>query len=237
MSLNTAHIKDIHGFVFDLDGTLIDTTPLVIKYWQRFAAEHGLDPEKILATSHGRRTIETVAEWVPEKATQENVDRMERLLADEDEGVTGKTGRQHGKKQVLPGVKRLLETIPAHRWGICTAGTTYMATARMAQCGLTLPDSLATGDTVKNGKPDPEGYLMVAAGLHVPAEKCVVFEDAPAGVCAGKAAGMTVIACTTTHTADQLKKAGADFIVPFLSEVQVNLTGDGNFEVDVRQLL
>ncbi|KAI8089366.1 HAD-like domain-containing protein [Halteromyces radiatus] len=224
-STTKKYIAGIKGFVFDLDGTMIDTTPLVIKHWYQFAEEHGLDPVKILATSHGRRSIETIAEWVPSKATQEHVDYYERRLADETDGV-----------KVLPGVKALLDTIPFGKWGVCTAGTSYMAVNRFKQCGIQIPVSLSTGDKVTHGKPHPEGYLKAAELLNLPPTDCVVFEDAPAGVKAGKAAGMTVIACTTTHTAEQLKQAGADHIVSYLTDVTISVLGDGTFGVQIDQL-
>ncbi|KAI8075157.1 HAD-like domain-containing protein [Gongronella butleri] len=225
MSFKTSHIKDIQGFVFDLDGTLMDTTPLIIKHWHAFALEHGLDAEKILASSHGQRTIDTIAKWVPEKATQEHVDYYERKLAMEPEGVT-----------VLPGVARLLESIPLGKWSIYTAGTKFMAESRLKQCNIPIPAGLVTADKVTNGKPHPEGYLKGAELINAPANKCIVFEDAPHGIKSGKAAGMTVIACTTTHSAEQLRAAGADYVVDYLSEVEVHITGDGHFEVEVREL-
>ncbi|SAL95790.1 hypothetical protein [Absidia glauca] len=217
-------INGIKGIVFDLDGTMIDTTPLVIKHWYAFAEEHGLDPVKILATSHGRRTIETLGEWVPEKATPEIVDFYEQRLADETDGLT-----------VLPGVMALLDSIPLGKWGVCTAGTSYMAVKRLKQCHIPVPESLSTGDKVERGKPDPEGYLKATEILGVSPSDCLVFEDAPAGVRAGKAGGMKVIACTTTHTADQLKEAGADHVVSFLTDVSVSNLGDGTMAVKIEQ--
>ncbi|KAI8344254.1 HAD-like domain-containing protein [Chlamydoabsidia padenii] len=219
-------LNGIEGIIFDLDGTMIDTTPLVIKHWYSFAEEHGLDPVKILETSHGRRTIETIGEWVPEKATPETVDYYERKLAQETEGLT-----------VLPGVMALLDSIPLGKWGVCTAGTSYMAVNRLKQCDIPVPTSLSTGDKVERGKPDPEGYIKAAELLGIAPSNCLVFEDAPAGVRAGKSGGMKVIACTTTHTADQLKQAGADYVVSFLTDVSISVLGDGNMAVNIEQVV
>ncbi|KAI8388035.1 2-deoxyglucose-6-phosphate phosphatase [Radiomyces spectabilis] len=214
------------AFVFDLDGTLIDTTPLVIKHWRDFANEHDLDPEKILESSHGRRTIETIARWVPELATPEVVAEMERKVADQTEGVS-----------ILPGVRNLLDKIPQNRIAVCTAGTEYMATTRLKQCEITLPKVMATGDRVTHGKPHPESYLLAAHELGYAPEDCLVFEDAPAGVKSGRAAGMQVIACTTTHSAEELRESGATKIVQFLSDVEIVPLPDGNFEVLVSNAL
>ncbi|KAL1930310.1 hypothetical protein VTP01DRAFT_10472 [Rhizomucor pusillus] len=220
------HVLRAKAFVFDLDGTLIDTTPLVERHWREFALEHDLDPEKILTTSHGRRTIETIAEWVPHKATIEYVDQLERRLAEKTEGVS-----------VLPGVTNLLEKIPLGRMAICTAGNRFMAETRLNQCSIAVPTVMATGDVVTAGKPEPEGYLLTAKGLKEDPKDCIVFEDAPAGVRAARAAGMQCIACTTTHTKEQLKEAGATYVVSFLTDVDITSLPDGSFEVIVTNTL
>ncbi|ORZ18490.1 phosphatase YfbT [Absidia repens] len=216
------NISGLKGFIFDLDGTVVDTTPLIISHWLAFGEEHNLDGHKILATSHGRRSIETIAEWVPEKATKEYVDYYEKRLTDQTDGLT-----------VLPGVVDLLKSIPFGKWGVYTGGSTYMAENRLKQCGFPIPDSLFTADMVDRGKPHPEGYLKAAERLGISPSDCVVFEDAPAGVRAGKSAGMIVIACTTTHTIEQLQEAGADHIVSFLNEVSVTEQEDGSFNVEI----
>lgn len=146
------------AFIFDLDGTLIDTTPLVVKYWTEFAKQHNLDADQvqfqcelkldfffftvlsflqILATSHGRRTIETLERWTPELATVEYVNKFEGDLAKETEGVT-----------VLPGVIDLLESIPTEDWTVNTAGTITMALSRLSQFNIHVPEEMATGDKV-----------------------------------------------------------------------------------------
>ncbi|KAI9272975.1 HAD-like domain-containing protein [Phascolomyces articulosus] len=220
MSLLSKKILRAQGFIFDLDGTLIDTTPLVEAFWRQFALENDLDAEKILSTSHGRRTIETIAEWVPHKATLEYAEEFEGKLAQNTEGLS-----------VLPGVTALLEKIPLGRMGICTSGNKKMAQTRLTQCGMPIPTVMATGDTVTTGKPDPEGYLTSARALGIDPRDCVVFEDAPAGVKAAKSAGMQCVGCLTSHTAEQLKEAGVDYIVPLLTEVDIEIMADGSFEV------
>ncbi|KAI9484811.1 HAD-superfamily hydrolase subfamily IA, variant 3 [Zychaea mexicana] len=226
MSLLPKNVLRAKAFVFDLDGTLIDTTPLVEQHWRDFALEHDLDAEKILASSHGRRTIETIAAWVPHKATLEVAEEYERKLAQKTEGLS-----------VLPGVTALLEKIPLGRMGICTAGNKFMAETRLGQCGMAVPTVMSTGDTVTRGKPDPEGYLAAAVNLGADPKDCIVFEDAPAGVRAATAAGMQSIACTTTHTAEQLKEANATYVVRYLTDVDVVTLPDGTFEVIVTEAL
>ncbi|KAK4515749.1 uncharacterized protein ATC70_010702 [Mucor velutinosus] len=214
------------AFVFDLDGTLIDTIPLVEKFWHQFAFEHGLDGNKILATSHGVRTIETMAKWTPDKATPEHAHDFERKLAEESEGVS-----------VLPGISTLLQKIPHGKWGICTGGNEYMARKRLEQCDIQAPDAIVCGDMVSQGKPHPECYTRVIQELEYQPQDVIVFEDAPAGVEAAVRAGAQVIACATTHTVDQLKEAGAHSVVQLLTDVDFTNLPDGSFEVEVKSTL
>ncbi|KAI9309476.1 HAD hydrolase, family IA, variant 3 [Cunninghamella echinulata] len=217
-------INNVKGFIFDLDGTLIDTTPLVIKHWQRFAQENGLDAEKILETSHGKRTIETIAQWKPELATLEQVNFYEQRLADETDGLT-----------ILPGVTELLKQIPNENMNIYTSGTILMAETRLKQLNMFIPKGLMTGCKVEHGKPHPEGYIRAANLLNLEPKDCIVFEDAPAGIQAGKSGGMKVIACCTTHTKEQLQETGADYIVSDLTKVNVIKLDDGTFNIEIEQ--
>ncbi|KAG0749810.1 hypothetical protein G6F57_003740 [Rhizopus arrhizus] len=214
------------AFIFDLDGTVIDTTPQVVKFWTDLAIQNNLKPEQILETSHGRRTIETLERWMPHLATIEHVIELERKLALEKEGVT-----------VLPGVLDLLESILPEDWTINTAGTNVMATARLQQFDIKIPIEMATGDKLTYGKPHPEGYLMAAKLINRDPKDCVVFEDAPAGVRAAIAAGMQCIACTTTHTVEQLKEAGATIIVDFLNNVHIEKQSNGTYLTVVNNVI
>ncbi|CEP19221.1 hypothetical protein [Parasitella parasitica] len=212
-----------NAFIFDLDGTLIDTTPQVIKFWTDIAVEHNIDPAKILETSHGRRTIETLQRWVPELATIEHVNELEGKLALEKDGVI-----------VLPGVMNLLQSVSAKDWTVNTAGTNVMATTRLLQFNIQVPAKMATGDMLTHGKPHPEGYLKAAEILDKKPSECLVFEDAPSGVQAAIAAGMQCIACTTTHTVEQLKAAGATVIVDRLNSVDIVGNEDGSYTTTIK---
>lgn len=190
------------AFLFDLDGVLIDSTPAVIRVWSGWAIARGFDPAEVVRTAHGRPSIATIREYLPhadfdvENRVVENGE-----LADLD-GVVP-----------LPGARELVNTLPADQWTIVTSCTRALATARLRAAGLPIPDRLVTCDEVKNGKPDPEPYLKGASLLGISARDCVVVEDAPAGIRAGKAAGARVIACRTTASELELKTAGADWIV------------------------
>jgi sugar-phosphatase len=107
----------------------------------------------------------------------------------------------------------LLQALPLERWAIVTSCTRDLAHVRIAAAGLPKPKHLVTSTDVKNGKPDPEPYMKGAQFLGVPASHCVVFEDAPAGIRAGKAAAARVLALRTTAPDDELQEAGADWIL------------------------
>src|SRR5207244_3425106 len=101
----------------------------------------------------------------------------------------------------LPGARDLLAALPAGRWAAVTSGGRDLMSARLRAAGLPEPDVLVAAEDVRDGKPDPGGYLLAARRLGVRADGCVVVEDSPAGVAAGRAAGARVVAVTTTHAA------------------------------------
>ncbi len=119
----------------------------------------------------------------------------------------------------LPGAAPLLEALPPGSWGVVTSGTRALATGRLAHGGLPIPERLITADDVERGKPDPQPYLAGAAALGVDPAQCLVVEDAPAGIEAGKAAGMTVLALATTFEVRAL--AAADYVVGSLADVEL----------------
>jgi mannitol-1-/sugar-/sorbitol-6-phosphatase len=190
------------GVLFDLDGVLVDSTPAVERVWAGWAHEHGFDADEVVKKAHGRPSITTIRELLPNADhAAENREVERREIADTD-GVVP-----------LPGAMELLKALPLERWAIVTSCTRALAHVRIAAAGLPRPKHLVTATDVKNGKPDPEPYLKGAEFLGVPASECIVFEDAPAGIRAGKAAAARVLALRTTAPDDELQQAGADWIV------------------------
>lgn len=131
--------------------------------------------------------------------------------------------------ELLPGTRDLLDALPADRWAVVTSATHRLAAARLDAVGIR-PKTLVTADEVTHGKPHPEPYLLAARQLGVDPARCVVFEDAPAGLAAGRAAGMTTVALATTHRAEELD---ADLVVSDLSALSVQVTAAG-IEISVR---
>jgi mannitol-1-/sugar-/sorbitol-6-phosphatase len=202
------------AILFDIDGTLVDSTPVVERSWRTWAQEYDIDADDVLRVCHGRRTEDTVADFVTAQQRPAAVARLQALeLADLD-GVTA-----------LPGARQLLDGLPRRGWAAVTSGERALMTARLTAAQLPIPDTMVCAEDVAVGKPSPEGYLKAAAALGFDAARCVVIEDAPAGIAAGLAAGAQVLAVTTTHDARQV--SGASVVVPDLSSVRVTFTEDG----------
>ena len=190
------------GVLFDLDGVLVDSTPAVARVWAGWARAHGFNPDEVVKKAHGRPSITTIRELLPDADHAAEDREVERREIADIEGVIP-----------LPGAMELLQALPPERWAIVTSCTRPLAGVRIATAGLPKPRYLVTSTDVKHGKPDPEPYLKGAQLLGVPASECIVIEDAPAGIRAGKAAGARVVALRTTASDAELEQAGADWIV------------------------
>lgn len=190
------------GVLFDLDGVLVDSTPAVARVWAGWAHEHGFDPDEVVKKAHGRPSITTIRELLPHANHAAEDREVERREIADVEGVIP-----------LPGAMELLRALPLERWAIVTSCTRALAQVRIAAARLPRPQYLVTSSDVKHGKPDPEPYLKGAQLLGAPASECVVIEDAPAGIRAGKAAGARVLALRTTASDAELHEACADWIV------------------------
>ena len=208
---------EIHGqaLLFDLDGVLINSTPAVARVWHRWAVEHGFDPKEVVARAHGRPSLTTVKEYLPHADHEAENREVERREIEDLEGV-----------DPLPGALELLSGLPRDRWIIVTSCTRPLAEVRIKTAGLPLPSKLITSNDIRYGKPNPEPFLKGASMLGFPAADCIVFEDVPAGVKAGKAAGSRVIAFTTTVNEDTLRQAGADWVVGSCADIRVNANGN-----------
>ncbi|MFE5405062.1 HAD family hydrolase [Streptomyces sp. NPDC056580] len=209
------------ALLFDNDGTLVSSLESVERCWTRWAGEYGITAEEFGRVElHGRTAAEIVADLLPARLVPEAVARVELL---EVEDVP------NGGVRLLPGTRDFLDSLPADRWAVVTSATRRLAEARLDAVGI-LPKTLVAADDITRGKPDPEPYLLAARQLGVDPAHCVVFEDAPAGLQAGRAAGMTTVALATTHRAAELR---ADLVVEDLSALSA-LATDRGVEISVR---
>jgi sugar-phosphatase len=185
-----------------MDGVLIDSTPAVTRVWHRWAVEHGFNPEEVVARAHGRPSLTTVREYLPNADHEAENREVERREIEDLEGVVP-----------LPGALDLLASLPPDRWTIVTSCTRALAEVRIKAAGLPLPKKLITSNDITHGKPHPDPYLKGAAILGFAASECIVLEDVPAGIRSGKAAGSRVIAFTTTVREPVAREAGADWVL------------------------
>ena len=199
--------------VFDLDGVLVDSARVVEQQWRRWAGARGLRAEPFLRVCHGRRAVETIRLAAPHLDAEAEV----AAFAPADEA---------GSETIAPlaGAARLLGALPAEAWGVATSGPRAGAALRLERAALPVPRVLICAEDVHQGKPSPEAYLLAATRLEVAPSACLVVEDAPAGVEAARAAGMTVVGLTTTHRAGQLD---ADAIAPSLGGVYLGRVDRG----------
>ena len=214
---------DCCALLFDMDGVLIDSTPAVARVWHGWAVEHGFDPVEVVQRAHGRPSLTTVREYLPEADHElENLE-IERRERHDLQGVV-----------LLPGALDLLKSIPSDNWTIVTSSTRPLAEVRLRAVGLPIPQRIVTATDVSHGKPHPEPYLTAAKILGCAPELCLVLEDAPAGIQAGKASGARVVAFRTTAKEEDLIKAGPDWIVNNCADISA-FVSDCGLSVSLRE--
>lgn len=192
-------LSPVAAVLSDLDGVLVDSGDSIEVTWSTWARSHGIEPSEILGSIHGRPAREVIAEFAPHldiAAEDRAIERMD---------IEGPPAR------LLPGARELLmgSSVVGAAFAVVTSCPPELGRVRIETAGLPIPRVFVTADRVRAGKPDPEGYRLAARELGVEPQACVVFEDAPAGVAAGAAAGAAVVGITTTHAGDELLAAGA----------------------------
>ena len=155
--------------------------------------------------------------------------------------MEGLIPKMYGNDAVeIPGSRSLLDTIEAQNipWAVVTSGTRALLTGWLNVLKLAQPKTLVVAEDVQNGKPDPSCYLLGQEKLKLgKGAQCVVFEDAPSGIRAGKAAGFKVIGLATTHTIPQVRDAGADWIIQDLRSVTVKRFENGVVRIAIEKSL
>jgi sugar-phosphatase len=198
--------------IFDLDGTLVDSTAAVRRSWLAWAEAEGVDPAR-LSGVHGVPAAQTVAAVLPTERVASALARIDAIEVLDTDGVVA-----------LPGAVRALTWLPHARTTIATSCRRVLATARITAAGLSVPPEMVTADDVEVGKPDPAPYRLAAYRLGVDPSRCLVVEDAPAGITSAQAAGCSTLAVTTTYPAGELD---ADAVVGTLADVAWSVDSDG----------
>ena len=208
----------------------------------------GVDPNVILATSHGRRSIDVFKIYDPSKANwdcrasssrgNENINADDMPDICHEEGLIPKEFG-HDAVEIL-GARKLLDSLEDANapWAVVTSGTRPLINGWVDVMKLAHPRTLVVAEDVENGKPDPTCYLLGRKRLRLPeTAQMIVFEDAPSGVRAGKAAGFKVVGLATTHTVDQVKDAGADWVVRDLASVIFKSFQNGEVRIEISNAL
>jgi sugar-phosphatase len=185
-------VLSARALLFDMDGTLVDSTAVVEVAWRAIAERFGADPDEMLATIHGVRAVESIRRWAPPGT---DIDAVVAELGESEIASAGET-------VALPGAVEFLNAVPVERHALVTSAEMPLAVARMRGAGVRLPQFVVTAEDVPRGKPSPDVYLLAAEMLGVEPQEAVVFEDAEAGIQAGLAAGMRVVV-VGSHTSER----------------------------------
>jgi sugar-phosphatase len=213
-----SHTISVRGILFDMDGVLISSTAADERCWLRWAKYHKMEGAFSLQSTHGRRALDTLYAIRPDLDPVTEQRRLEDYDAEDHSGLI-----------ILPGVEKLLASLPANRWTIVTSATVRLLEGRLDFAGLPMPTVLVSADKVANGKPHPEPYLTGAKLLGLPSADCLVIEDSPAGVASGKAAGCKVLAVLSSHAEAEL--SGADWFVDSLEQVSAEEQSDRSLQM------
>ncbi|WP_130830866.1 sugar phosphatase [[Erwinia] mediterraneensis] len=210
-----------NGFLFDLDGTLVDSLPVVERAWSNWGERHGIPADEILSFIHGKQAITSLRHFMagqPEEAIQAEFRRLEQAEAEDTDGI-----------RALPGAQQLLNQLNALQipWAIVTSGSVPVAHARHKAAGLPAPEIFITAEQVARGKPEPDAYLLGAEKLGLAPERCVVVEDAVAGIHAGLNAGCPVIAVNAPADAPRLDEIALSLTT--LEALIIDQQPDGSF--------
>ncbi|KAI0677042.1 phosphatase [Trametes maxima] len=214
-----------------MDGTLVDSTDGVVGAWELFATRYpGLNVDQVLSSSHGVRTVENLRLHCgitdPDELELEATRFEDAIVAE-----SKKNGR-HGIV-ALPGVADIMKdlgpygALPKPRWAICTSATKGYASAALKAAGVPVPDIFVVSEDVEKGKPEPDPYLLGAKRCGVDPSRCLVVEDAPAGIRSGRAAGSKTLGLLTSHSRQQVEEAQPDYIVTNLSKVTIKAIENG----------
>lgn len=189
---------ECRALLFDLDGVLVDSRVVIERHWERWASSHGLDVAEVLANAPGRRTVETIRRVAPQLDAVREATELAAAEAPDTDGLVA-----------MEAARELLSALPREVWGVVTSGIRMTAETRLRHTGLPIPAVLVSADDVTRGKPDPEGYLTGASRLGASPPDCVVIEDTPAGLEAGRAAGMRTIGFAFQYAPEELGEADA----------------------------
>ncbi len=206
------------AFLFDMDGTVLNSIAAAERIWSAWAVRHGVDVETFLPTIHGARAIDTINRLnLPGVDAEAQAAFITQAEIEDVEGIVE-----------IPGAAAFLDSLPKERWAMVTSAPRDLALRRMAAAGIPAPAVMITAEDVQAGKPDPAGYLLAAKRLGLEARDCLIFEDAAVGIQAAEAAGAPLMIITTTH---QHALETAHATLASYAAVQVEIDSDGKLHL------
>jgi sugar-phosphatase len=207
------------GILFDMDGTLVDSSAVIERAWKWWAARHSVDLAQIMAVQQGRPNRDVLKEFASHLDVDEEAALFLRFEEEDVEDVVA-----------IPGALAAVQAAQSGKWGVVTSANRSLAEVRLRTTGFPIPDVFISADDIHEGKPCPECYLLGAKGLGLDPQDCVVFEDAIAGVQAGRAAGMTVVGVMTNLQAEALS---AQVHIPDFRGVTITRDAETSFEIRI----
>lgn len=209
-----AFTQRFRAFLFDMDGTLLNSIAAAERVWSIWAERHGLDVPAFLSTIHGARAIDTITrQALPGVDPEVEAQWITEAELNDVEGVVA-----------IPGAVEFLNRLPGSQWALVTSAPKELALRRLQAAGISPPQVLVTAEDVAIGKPDPACYVLGAQRLGVRVQDCLVFEDATVGIRAGEAAGAAVVVVTSTHLKPM---ATAHASIDGYEQLQVERDDDG----------
>ncbi|AXI62213.1 glycerol-3-phosphatase [Pseudomonas kribbensis] len=190
MSAHDAVFNRAFGaFLFDMDGTVLNSIAAAERIWAAWAERHGVDVESFLPTIHGVRAVDTITRLnLPGVDAEAQAAFITEAEIEDVEGIVE-----------IPGAAAFLKSLPANQWAMVTSAPRDLALRRMAAAGIPEPAVMITAEDVSAGKPDPAGYRLAAKRLGLEPADCLIFEDATVGIQAAEAAGAPLMVITSTH--------------------------------------
>ncbi|MDO8405590.1 MAG: HAD-IA family hydrolase [Pseudomonas sp.] len=186
---NSVFKTPYRAFLFDMDGSVLNSIAAAERIWTTWALRHGVDVESFLPTIHGARAIDTINRLaLPGVDAEAEANWITQAEIEDVEGIVE-----------VSGAANFLRSLPARQWAIVTSAPKALALRRMAAAGIPEPGVMITAEDVSAGKPDPAGYRLAAQRLEVEVTDCLIFEDAAVGILAAEAAGADLVIITSTH--------------------------------------
>ena len=169
-------------FLFDLDGTLVDSSKAVYLAMKQWCDEHDIEIDNAIKLSMGRRIEDTITLLAPHLDASFEANQIQELESGYLDTVTPVNGAEKFISELLP-----------YKWAVVTSSPLVFAESRLKHCNIQVPSVLISAEMVDRGKPHPEPFQRAIEKLDCTIENCLVFEDADSGVNSALKAGCKVV--------------------------------------------